>query len=199
MADALPELVVRDRAAWRSWLLRHHASSAGVWLVLARKGTRRPTSLTYDEALDEALCFGWIDGQLKSRDEATFQRRFTPRRTRSAWSRRNIELVERLREAGRMSPSGEKEVERAVADGRWAAAYAGAASAEVPADLAVAIAQEPRAQAMFDILTSTNRYAIVLRTTQAKTQATRARRIEQFVAMLARGETIYPQRRTLAD
>jgi uncharacterized protein YdeI (YjbR/CyaY-like superfamily) len=199
MADALPELVVRDRAAWRSWLLRHHDSSAGVWLVLARKGTRRPTSLTYDEALDEALCFGWIDGQLKSRDEATFQRRFTPRRARSAWSRRNIELVERLREAGRMSPSGEKEVERAVADGRWAAAYAGASSAEVPADLAVAIAREPRAQAMFDILTSTNRYAIVLRTTQAKTQATRARRIEQFVAMLARGETVYPQRRTLAD
>jgi uncharacterized protein YdeI (YjbR/CyaY-like superfamily) len=197
MADALPELVVRDRAAWRSWLLRHHASSAGVWLVLARKGTRRPTSLTYDEALDEALCFGWIDGQLKARDATSFLRRFTPRRPRSVWSRRNVELVEALRAAGRMQPAGEAEVARAVADGRWEAAYSGAATIEVPADLADAIAAEPRAQAMFDILTSTNRFAVVLRTTQAKTAATRARRIDGFVEMLARGETPYPQKRSL--
>ncbi|MEI6362656.1 MAG: YdeI/OmpD-associated family protein [Actinomycetes bacterium] len=197
MADELLDLVVRDQRAWRRWLDRNHPTSTGVWLVLARKGTTQPTSLTYEEALAEALCFGWIDGQLKSRDDDTFRRRFTPRRARSAWSRRNVGIVEQLRIDGRMHPAGEAEVLRAVVDGRWDAAYAGAATIEVPTDLAAAIARDPRAQAMFDILTSTNRYAIVLRTTQAKSAATRAKRIADFVSMLARGETVYPQRRAL--
>ena len=186
---------MRDALGWRRWLEAHHGASDGVWLVLARKGTTRPTSLTYDEALMDALCFGWIDGQTRTRDDTTYRRRFTPRRSTSTWSRRNVGLVEQLRAEGRMRPAGEAEVERAMADGRWQSAYAGAASRDVPDDLAAAIAADPRAQAMFDVLTSTNRYAIVFRTTQAKTPATRTRRIAGFVEMLARGETVYPQKR----
>lgn len=199
MPDAASELVVRDQEAWRRWLRKNHASSNGVFLVLARKGTTEPTSLTYDEALEEALCEGWIDGQLKARDDTTYLRRFTPRRPKSVWSRRNVELVEALRAAGRMRPAGEVEVEAAISDGRWKSAYSGAAAIDVPDDLAAALAAEPRAQAMFDILTSANRYAVILRTTQAKTPATRSRRIATFVEMLARGETPHPQRRTLDD
>jgi uncharacterized protein YdeI (YjbR/CyaY-like superfamily) len=199
MADSLAELLVADRAAWHAWLAENHDSSAGVRLVLARKGATQPTNLTYDQALEEALCVGWIDGRLNARDDNSFLRRFTPRRPRSTWSRRNVELVESLRAANRMRPSGEAEVDRAVADGRWEAAYRGAATIEVPADLADALADEPRAQAMFDILTSSNRYAVVLRTTQAKTAATRARRIAGFVEMLSSGRTPYPQRRQLEE
>lgn len=195
MPDQHEDLVVRDALGWRRWLEAHHGASDGVWLVLARKGTTRPTSLTYDEALMDALCFGWIDGQTRTRDDTTYRRRFTPRRSTSTWSRRNVGLVEQLRAEGRMRPAGEAEVERAMADGRWQSAYAGAASRDVPDDLAAAIAADPRAQAMFDVLTSTNRYAIVFRTTQAKTPATRTRRIAGFVEMLARGETVYPQKR----
>lgn len=194
MAVELPELVVADAAAWRDWLTAHHGSAAGVWLVLANKGTTEPTSLRYDEALEEALCFGWIDGQVKSRDGATHRQRFTPRRARSAWSKRNVGIVERLIAAGRMAPAGLAEVERAKADGRWEIAYAGQASIEVPADLAAALAAEPRARAMFETLSKQNRYAVLYRITTAVRPETRARRIEQFVAMLARGETIHPQR-----
>jgi uncharacterized protein YdeI (YjbR/CyaY-like superfamily) len=195
MAEQPPELVVVDAAAWRRWLRTHHTDPAGVWLVLAKKSTTDPTSLTYPQALDEALCHGWIDGQAKPRDEATYRQRFTPRRNRSQWSRRNVGIIDRLRAEGRMHPAGEAEVERAKADGRWDAAYEGAASIEMPADLAAALAAEPRAQAMFEILTSQNRYAILYRTSNARQPETRARRIEQFVAMLAREETIYPQKR----
>ena len=145
-------------------------------------------------ALDEALCHGWIDGQVRRRDASTYHQRFTPRRPRIPWSARNVAIVGRLLAEDRMQPAGMAEVERAKADGRWDAAYAGQASIEVPADLAAALADSPEAQAMFEALTSQNRYAIVLRTTTAKLPATRARRIEKFVAMLARGETIYPQK-----
>jgi uncharacterized protein YdeI (YjbR/CyaY-like superfamily) len=189
------ELVVRDAAAWRTWLGAHNADSAGVWLVLAKKGTVKPTRLAYDEALDEALCHGWIDGQVRRRDEATYKQRFTPRRKRSSWSKRNVENAERLAAEGRMHPAGTAEIERAKEDGRWEAAYAGPASIEVPNDLAAALAAEPDAQRMFDKLTSQNRYAVLYRVTTAKRADTRARRIEQFVAMLARGETPYPQKR----
>jgi uncharacterized protein YdeI (YjbR/CyaY-like superfamily) len=199
MAVELPELIVRDPAAWRAWLAEHHADPAGVWLVLAKKGTEKPTSLTYDEALEEALCHGWIDGQARRRDEATYRQRFTPRRRRSAWSKRNTGIAERLRAEGRMHPAGHAEVERAKADGRWDAAYAGPASIEVPPDLAEALAAEPKAQVMFETLNSQNRYAVLYRIATAKRAHTRARRIEQFVAMLARGETIHPQKRTLRD
>ena len=193
MAAELPELIVRDAAAWRVWLGEHHAEPGGVWLVLAKKGTEDPTTLTYDQALEEALCHGWIDGQVRRRDEATYRQRFTPRRRRSSWSKRNTGHAERLFVEGRMHPAGLAEVERAKADGRWDAAYAGPASIEVPLDLAEALAAEPKAQAMFESLDSRNRYAVLHRISSAKRADTRARRIEQFVTMLARGETVYPQ------
>lgn len=189
-----PQLTVRDAAAWRTWLAEHVDEQAGVWLVLAKKGTTDPTSLTYGAALEEALCHGWIDGQVRRRDEGTYVQRFTPRRRRSMWSQRNVGIVERLTAEGRMHPQGLAEVARAQADGRWEAAYAGPATAEVPADLAEALAARPEAQAMFDRLSSQNRFAVLHRLHDAKRQETRARRIEQYVDMLARGETFYPQR-----
>src|SRR6185437_5950199 len=152
-----------------------------------------PTTLSYDEALDEAICFGWIDGQVKRRDNATFRRRFTLRDTRSPWSQRNVAIAERLSSSGRMHPSGEAEVRRAKADGRWSAAYAGQASVEVPEDFTEALMANPQAQEMFQTLTSANRYSILYRIGSAKKADTRARRIEQFVEMLARGDTIHPQ------
>ena len=165
----------------------------GVWLVLAKKGTMQPTALAYDEALEEAICFGWIDGQLGRRDDETFRRRFTPRNARSPWSQRNVGIAERLLTSGRMHRSGEDEVEKAKEDGRWSTAYAGQAKVEVPDDLASALKANPRARAMFETLTSANRYAILYRIGNAKKVETRRRRIEHFVEMLARGETIHPQ------
>ncbi len=194
-----PELVVADAAAWRRWLELNHADPTGVWLVLATKGTTQPTSLRYAQALEEALCFGWIDGQAKRRDGATYRQRFTPRRARSQWSQRNVGIVGRLTGEGRMHAAGVAEVERAQADGRWAAAYAGQAAAQVPDDLAAAIAASPRAQAMFDALIAQNRYSLIHRVGTARDPATRAARIEQFVVMLERGETIHPQKRRPVD
>jgi uncharacterized protein YdeI (YjbR/CyaY-like superfamily) len=199
MADDLPQLIVADASAWRAWLAEHHEDPAGVWLVLAKKGTTRPTTLSYEQALDEALCHGWIDGQVRRRDEATFRQRFTPRRARSQWSAKNVAHIQRLREQGRMHAAGERAVAAAQGDGRWDAAYAGPSTIEVPEDLAAALAAEPRAAAMFEILTSQNRYAVLLRIDGAKRTDTRTRRIEKFVAMLARGETVYPQRRKLPE
>jgi uncharacterized protein YdeI (YjbR/CyaY-like superfamily) len=199
MADELPVLTVADAATWHSWLDKHHGDLTGVWLLLAKKGITQPTSLTYDQALQEALCQGWIDGQVRRGDDRTYQQRFTPRRARSPWSSRNVGIVERLTIEGRMQPAGLLEVERAQADGRWTVAYAGQATIEVPADLSAALRANPGAQAMFDILSSQNRYAILYRIHSARRTNTRARRIEQFIAMLARGETVYPQKRTLAE
>jgi len=190
----LPELLVADLAAWQEWLVAHAAGSPGVWLVLAKKGATRPTTLSYDQALDEALCHGWVDGQLSSRDSDTFRRRFTPRRPGSAWSRRNTEHVQRLTAEGRMHPAGLATVDRAQADGTWEAAYAGAASIQVPDDLAAALDATPQAQENFGRLDGANRYAVLYRVTTAKRLDTRARRIEQLVAMLARGETLHPRR-----
>jgi uncharacterized protein YdeI (YjbR/CyaY-like superfamily) len=188
-----PELLVADTDAWRAWLAANHATASGVRLVLAKKGVTEPTRLTYDAALPEALCYGWIDGQLTRRDDATYCIRFTPRRARSVWSKRNVQMVERLMAEGRLQPAGLAEVERAKADGRWDKAYAGSASIEVPEDLREALAASPRAQAMWDVLTRTNRYAVLYRVHQAKRADTRARRIQHFVEMLARGETPHPQ------
>ena len=193
----LPELIVADADAWKAWLAEHHGDPTGVKLVLAKKGTTGPTTLTYDEALQEALCQGWIDGQANRRDDTTYFHRFTPRRSRSPWSKRNVGFVAELEASGRMQPAGRAEVERAKADGRWDAAYAGPATIEVPDDLQAALAATPRAAANFELLTSQNRFAILHRTHDAKRADTRARRIEQFVAMLDRGETIYPQKRAL--
>jgi uncharacterized protein YdeI (YjbR/CyaY-like superfamily) len=199
VAPELPELLVDDAAAWRAWLGEHHADPAGVRLVLAKKGTVEPTSLTYDQALEEALCHGWIDGQVGRRNERTYRQRFTRRRPRSAWSKRNTGIAERLLAEGRMHPAGVAEVERAKADGRWEAAYAGSADIEVPPDLATVLAANPGAQEMFAIPTSQHGYAVLYRSAGAKRADTRVGRIEQFVDMLARGETVYPQKRTLRD
>jgi uncharacterized protein YdeI (YjbR/CyaY-like superfamily) len=193
--DSLPELIVEDAAAWAAWLEGRHAKSTGVWLVLAKRGGTSPTRLTYQEALEEALCHGWIDGQVRRRDEGSYTQRFTPRRQRSAWSKRNVELAERLLAEGRMQPAGNAAIEQARANGRWDAAYAGPATIEVPDDLAEALAAEPKAAATFALLTSQNRYAILYRLATAKQAETRSRRLAEFVAMLARGETIHPQRR----
>jgi uncharacterized protein YdeI (YjbR/CyaY-like superfamily) len=197
MTDQQPPLIVANALAWRAWLAEHHEKSEEVWLCLAKKGTTEPTSLTYDEALEEALCHGWIDGQVRRLDERTYRQRFTPRRTRSVWSKRNVGIVERLRDEGRLEPAGIAAIELAKADGRWEAAYPGQAAMTVPADLTAALAAEPAAQAMFGILSSQNRYAVLLRIHNAKRGETRAKRIAQFVAMLSRGETPHPQKRTL--
>ena len=196
MADGSPELTVPDADGWRAWLAAHVEDEAGVWLVLAKKGTSDPTSLTYAQALEEALCHGWIDGQKRPRDAAVFLQRFTRRRARSGWSKRNVDLIARLVAEGRMHPAGTAEVERAQADGRWATAYAGQAAIDEPPDLTAALSATPAARAMFDVLTSQNRYAVLYRITTAKRADTRARRIETYVAMLARHETPHPQART---
>jgi len=197
MAVELAELTVSDAAAWRQWLADHHEQPSGVWLILAKKGTTQPTSLSYDEALEEALCHGWIDGQVQRRDERTYKQRFTPRRARSKWSKRNVGIIARLLSDGRMHPAGLAAVDQAKADGRWQIAYSGQATIEVPDDLTAALDADPPARAMFEILTSQNRYALLYRIDAAKRPATRARRIAQYVEMLARGETLHPQRRKL--
>ena len=194
VAEQAQELTVPDVDAWRVWLAEHVQDQAGVWLTLAKKGTTTPTSLTYAQALQEALCQGWIDGQAKSVDEHTYRQRYTPRRARSLWSARNVGYVATLIEQGRMQPNGLAEVERAKGDGRWDAAYAGPATIEVPDDLAAALAVEPAAQALFHQLDAQNRYAVLHRVTTALRPETRARRIAANVAMLARGETVYPRK-----
>lgn len=190
-----PELLVADVDEWRRWLGEHHSDSDGVRLVLARKGAAAPTALAYDAALPEALCYGWIDGQLTQRDDVSYCIRFTPRRARSTWSQRNVGIAEQLVRQGRMQPAGQAEIERAKADGRWDRAYGGSASIEVPDDLVAALAVSSRAQAMWDVLTRANRFAVIYRVLEAKRPETRARRIAQYVDMLAEGRTPHPQKR----
>lgn len=193
MTDAAEPLVVSDAAAWRAWLDAHEETSDGVWLVLAKKGTTTPTSLSYAQALDEALCSGWIDGQRRSVDAEVFVQRFTPRRRASLWSQRNIAMVERLTAEGRMRARGRAEIDRAKADGRWQRAYAGPATAEVPDDLAAAFAGSPAAAAAFDGLDGRNRYAVLHRVLTAPSATSRANRIATLVAMLERGDVPYPR------
>lgn len=185
----IPLLLVEDAGAWRSWLAEHHRQQHGVWLVLAKKGTTQPTSLRYEQALEEALCHGWIDGQLRRHDERVYHQRFTPRRVRSTWSKRNVAHIERLLCEDRMHPAGLAAVASARADGRWDAAYAGAASIQVPADLAAALAATPSAQRAFELLPAQSRYRVLYRVTTAKRSETRARTIQRYIAMLSRGET----------
>jgi len=185
--------VVADTAAWRAWLDEHEDDSDGVWLALAKKGTTGPTTLTYAQALDEALCSGWIDGQKRSNDTATFLQRFTPRRKASLWSERNIGLVATLVAQGRMRERGQAEIDRAKTDGRWDRAYAGSATATVPDDLTAALDTAPAAAALFAELDATNRYAVLHRVMTAPNPATRAARLAKLVAMLDRGETPYPR------
>jgi uncharacterized protein YdeI (YjbR/CyaY-like superfamily) len=196
--NVLPELVMPDAGAWRSWLVANHVESDGVRLILAKKGTTEPTRLTYLDALHEALCFGWIDGQAGRGPEGTFSQRFGPRRPRSVWSKRNTEFVQALIDDGRMTPAGQAEIDRAQADGRWANAYR-QADGDVPDDLAAAIAANPDAAAMWELLTKQNRFAMTFRLTSLKRPETRRRRVGEYVEMLARGETIHPQKRGRTD
>jgi uncharacterized protein YdeI (YjbR/CyaY-like superfamily) len=179
-----PEFCVPDAAAWRTWLDANEDTVDGVWLVLAKKGTTSPTSLTYAQALDEALCSGWIDGQARSRDEATYLQRFTPRRARSIWSARNVTYIARLEAEGRMRPRGRAEVERAKADGRWERAYPGPATAEMPDDLAAALATDPALAERFEVLTKSQKWAILFPLITAVKPETRARRLTKAVATL---------------
>jgi uncharacterized protein YdeI (YjbR/CyaY-like superfamily) len=197
MAETDSELLIPDVAAWRAWLDENESTSDGVWLILARKSKDSPTTLTRDQALDEALCSGWIDAQARSRDDTTTLQRYCPRRPRSRWSARNVRIVERLIAEGRMRTRGQEEIDKARADGRWEAAYEVNSNFEVPPDLAEALAASPRAAAMFEILTAQNRFAILFRITGVKKAETRARNITKFVEMLERGETPHPQKRKL--
>ncbi|MCU1508679.1 MAG: hypothetical protein JWQ12_944 [Glaciihabitans sp.] len=180
-------------AEWAEWMLANATSSPGVRLAIARKG-REKQSVTRAEALDIALRHGWIDGQSGSLDEDYWLQSFGPRRSRSTWSQINRDSALALIESGQMQPAGLAEVERAKADGRWDAAYAPSSSATVPDDLAAALAANPTAQAFFGTLSSQNRYAVLFRIGTVKRAETRARKITEFVAMLERGETIYPQK-----
>lgn len=178
-------------ADFERWLREHHAKATCLWVKYAKKKSGIP-SIDWAQAVDVALCFGWIDGQAKSIDDTHSLQRFTPRGKRSRWSKRNRDRVALLTEAGRMQPAGLAEVERAKADGRWDAAYDSPATATVPPDLAKALARSAKAKAFFATLSSANRYAILHRVQEAKKPETRARRIEKFVAMLASGETLHP-------
>jgi uncharacterized protein YdeI (YjbR/CyaY-like superfamily) len=187
-----PTLTFPSAEAWRAWLEQHHADPAGVWLKIAKKG-RGIDTVTHAQALEEALCFGWIDAVRHAHDEDYFLQRFVPRRPRSKWSQVNRAKVTALTEAGRMHAAGLAEVERAKADGRWDAAYAPQSQATVPDDLQAELDARPKAKATFATLKSQNRYAILYRLRDAKRPETRARRLQQFVEMLERGETPYPQ------
>jgi uncharacterized protein YdeI (YjbR/CyaY-like superfamily) len=189
LAEPAPR-VFSTRAAWATWLAAHHRDQDGVWLKFAKKGSGA-TTVGYDDALEVALCWGWIDTQVRRLDESYYLQRFTPRRAHSKWSQRNRKLAARLIESGEMQPPGLAEVERARADGRWDAAYAGPAAATVPDDFDRALAANGQAREFFARLSSRNRYAILYRIEDAKRPDTRARRIAQIVEMLARGETFH--------
>ncbi len=185
----LPVRHFRNAAAWEKWLAAH-AAAAGLWLKIAKKDSGI-ASVTYAEALDVALCHGWIDGLKKSLDAQFFLQRFTPRKPRSLWSKVNVAKAEQLIADGRMREGGLRQIEAAKADGRWEAAYHGASKMEVPEALAAALAKNRKARAFFDALDRTNRYAFCWRVQTAVKPETRRARVEKFVAMLARGEKIH--------
>jgi len=176
-------LPFKTATAWRHWLDKNHDTIDGVWLKIYKKGSNTPT-VTYAEALDEALCYGWIDGQKKSYDEDSFLQKFTPRRPRSMWSKRNIEHVARLTEQKLMMPSGLTQVEQAQKDGRWAAAYDTASNMVIPAEFMAELKQHPVAEKFFATLNKTNTYAIAWRLQTAKTEETRKRRQDKIIALL---------------
>ncbi|WP_399880021.1 YdeI family protein [Streptomyces sp. BBFR51] len=182
------QLTVTDAAAWRAWLDENEGTSNGVWVILAKKGTHTPTSLTYAQALEEALCSGWIDGRKNAIDSATYRQHFTPRRPRSLWSKRNVALVTGLIESGRMRERGRAEIERARTDGRWERAYAGSATIDVPGDLLTALRATPGAETAFLALGSSARYPILLDVTTASNDTVRATRIVRHVTRLANSE-----------
>jgi uncharacterized protein YdeI (YjbR/CyaY-like superfamily) len=189
MSD-LPIVPFTSAGDLRTWLHDNHRDSAGIWLKIAKKGTGIDT-VTYDEAVDAALCYGWIDGQKGKFDDTWWLQRFTPRRPRSKWSKINCDRATKLIASGAMEPAGLAEVEAAKADGRWDAAYAGQRTATVPEDLQAALDADPDAKAFFATLNSANRYAILYRVQDAKRPETRAKRIATFVEMLREGRTLH--------
>jgi uncharacterized protein YdeI (YjbR/CyaY-like superfamily) len=189
--DPLPVVSFGDSGGWDTWLSTHHADSAGVWLKIAKKGSAG-RSVSYSEALDVALCHGWIDGQKGRLDDDYWLQRFTPRKPGSRWSKNNTDRVSALIASGRMKPAGLREMELAQADGRWEQAYESQSQAAVPEDLARALAADDRARAFFATLDSANRYAIIYRIGTAKRPETRARRIATFVTMLSEHKKIHP-------
>jgi uncharacterized protein YdeI (YjbR/CyaY-like superfamily) len=187
----LPVILFEQPKEWAEWLDNHHGSAAGLWLRLAKKNSGLQ-SITYQEALEVALCYGWIDGQKNSYDETSWLQKFTPRRAKSIWSKINREKVEKLIESGQMKPAGLKAVEAAKQDGRWEAAYDSFSSATVPDDFQAELDKNSEAKAFFDTLNRQNRYAILVRIQTAKKAETRAKRIQQFIEMLEKKEKLYP-------
>ena len=188
--DGKPVIEFQRKSAWMSWLKKNYGRSTGVWLRLAKKDSGL-TSISRNEALDVALCYGWIDGMAKSEGDTTWLQKFTPRTKRSIWSKKNRENVQRLIDSGEMQPSGLAEIERAKSDGRWDAAYDSPRTIAVPDDLRQAFEKNKKAAKFFESLDSRNRYAILFRIHNAKKPETRARRINEFVEMLARGDKLH--------
>ena len=187
----MPILSFKHAQDWATWLDKYHSTSPGVWLKLAKKASGA-TSVTYAEAVDVALCYGWIDGQAKSHDQASWIQKFTPRGARSIWSKINREKAQALIASGRMKPAGLQAVEAAQRDGRWDAAYDSPSRAEMPADFHAELDRNPEAKAFYASLNSANRYAILFRLQTAKKAETRARRIQDFIRMLERHEKLHP-------
>ena len=186
----LPILPFESKKKFSEWLAKQHDKSVGLWLKIAKKATGIP-SVTYAEALDVALCYGWIDGQKGSFDDKYFLQKFTPRRPKSIWSKINVEKVEGLIASGEMKPAGLKAIEAAKQDGRWSAAYTSQKNSSVPEDFQSALAKNKKAKAFFATLKGANRYAFLFRIQTAKKAETRAKRISQFVEMLERGEKFH--------
>jgi len=187
----LPLVLFESLQEWENWLDAHHAQPQGVWLKIAKKGTP-VSSVSYADALDGALCYGWIDGQKKPYDSAFWLQKFTPRRPKSVWSKVNTDKAARLIEAGAMKPAGQREVDAAKQDGRWDAAYEPQSNLAIPDDFQVELDRHPQAKAFFDTLNKVNRYAMCYRIATAKKPETRQARIDKFIAMLAQGEKLYP-------
>lgn len=180
----------KSAKAFDAWLKKHHATSDGLWLKVAKKGADEP-SVSYPEAVEIALCWGWIDGQKKGLDDQHFLQRFTPRRARSIWSKLNVDKVAALIEAGRIQPAGQAQIDAAKADGRWGKAYDSARTSSVPDDLQAALEANPKAKAFFATISASNRYAVLWRVQTAVKPQTRARRIAKLVEMLGHGEVVH--------
>ncbi len=191
MTDNLPIVLFETQQDWEAWLKEHHAGAGGAWLKIAKKAMGA-SSVSYAEALESALCYGWIDGQKATFDEQYWLQKFSPRRAKSIWSKVNCDKAMALIAEGRMQPAGLRQVESAKADGRWEQAYASQSKMTVPDDLQSELDKNPEAQEFFNTLNSVNRYAILFRIQTAKRAETRSARIRKFVEMLSKGETIYP-------
>jgi uncharacterized protein YdeI (YjbR/CyaY-like superfamily) len=187
---ALEILTFKSPSAFRNWLEKNHAATEGIWLRVFKKDSREQ-SITYGEALDQALCYGWIDGQKKAHDDRSWLQKFTPRRPKSGWSKNNVRHAERLVKSGKMTPAGLKEVEGAKADGRWKAAYDSFRDAVVPNDFLKELAKDKKAKAFFETLNKTNLYSIAYRLQTAKKSETREKRMQAIIEMLARGEKFH--------